>query len=61
LLQTFVVQLVAATKIRLQPRQNASATKRATNMPSSDTDDDVILIAGVLLSGAFLNQCTIKS
>jgi len=52
--RTFVAQLVAATKICPQPRQNAAATKRATNMASSDTDHDVILIAGVLLSGAFL-------
>jgi len=34
---------------------NAAATKRATNMASNDTDDGVILIAGVLLSGAFVN------
>jgi len=26
-------------------------------MASSDTDDDAILIAGVLLSGAFVNDC----
>jgi len=60
-LRTFVAQLVAATKICPQPRQNAAATTCATNMASSDTDDDVILIAGVLLSGAFLNQCKKKA
>jgi len=57
LLRTFVAQLVAATKICPQPRQNAAATKRATNMASCDIDDGGILIAGVLLSGAFLNEC----
>ena len=41
LLRTFVAQLVAATKIYPQPRQNAVATKRATNVASSDTDDGV--------------------
>jgi len=56
LLRTFVAQLVAATKICPQPRQNTAATKRATNMASSDTDDDGILIDGLLLSGAFLNE-----
>ena len=60
LLWTFVAQLVATTKICSQPRQNAAATKRATNMVSSDTDDGGILIAGVLLSGAFLNECKKK-
>jgi len=30
-------------------------------MASSDTDDDVILIPGVLLAGAFLNQCKKKA
>ena len=59
--QTFVAdvvaQLVAATKTCHQPRQTAAATKRATSMASSDTDDDVILTAGVLLSGAFVNGC----
>jgi len=59
LLRTFVAQLAAATKICPQPRQNAAATKRATNMASSDTDDDVILIR-VLLSGAFVNECKKK-
>jgi len=56
LLRTFVAQLAAATKICPQPRQNAAATKRATNVASGDTDDDVILI-GVLLSGASVNEC----
>jgi len=56
LLRTFDAQLAAATKICLQPCQNAGATKRATNMASSDTDD-AILIARVLLSGAFVNEC----
>jgi len=57
LLRTFVVvQLAAATKICLQPCQNAPATKCVTNMASSDTDDDVISIAGVLLSGGFVNE-----
>jgi len=60
LLRTFVAQLAVATKICPQPRQNAAATKRATNLASSDTDDDVILIAGVLLSGAFVNECKKK-
>ena len=58
--QTFVAQLAAATNICPQPRQNAAATKCTTNMASSDTDDDVILIAGVLLSGAFANECKKK-
>jgi len=39
LLRTFVAQLVAATKICSQPRQNAVATKHATNMTSSVTDE----------------------
>jgi len=39
LLRTFVVQLAAATKICLQPRQNAAATKRATCIASNNTDD----------------------
>ena len=55
-MQTFFAQLAAATKICPQPRQSAAATKRVTNMASSDTDDDVILIAGVLLAGAFVNE-----
>jgi len=61
LLRTFLAQLAAATKICPQPRQNAAAAKRATNMASSDTDDDVILIAGVLLSGAFVDECKKKA
>jgi len=44
-LRTFVAQLAAATKICPQPRQNAAATKRATNVASRATDDDVILIS----------------
>jgi len=47
LLRTFVAQLVAVTKICPQPRQNAATTKRATNMASGDTDNDVSLIAGL--------------
>jgi len=58
LLRTFVAQLAAVTKICPQPRQNAAATKRTTSRASSDTDDDVILIAGVL--GAFVNKCKKK-
>ena len=50
------MQLAAAIKLCLQPHQNAAATKRATNVASSDTDDDVILIAGVLLSGAYVSE-----
>ena len=42
------------------PRQNAAATKRATNMTSSDTDDDGILNAGVLLSAAVVSECKKK-
>jgi len=34
LLRIFVAQLATATKICPQPRQNAAATKRATNMAS---------------------------
>ena len=45
----------------VQPCQNAAATKHSTNMASSDTDDDGILIAGVLLSGAFVNECKKKA
>jgi len=45
----------------VQPRQNAAATKHATNMAKGDRDDDVILIAGVLLSGAFVNECKKKA
>jgi len=56
LLLRTIAQLAAATKICPQPRQSAAATKRVTNMASSDTDDDVILIAGVLLAGAFVNE-----
>jgi len=56
-----VAQLAAATKICLQPDQNVAATKRATNMVSGDIDDDVILIAGVLLSGGFVNECKKKT
>jgi len=48
-------------KICPQPRQNATATKRATNMASSDMDDDVIVTSGVLLSGAFVNMCKKKA
>jgi len=48
-------------KICPQPRQNATATKRATNMASSDMDDNVIVIAGVLLSGTFVNMCKKKA
>jgi len=55
------VQPAAATKICLQPDQNVDATERATNMVSGDIDDDVILIAGVLLSGAFVNECKKKA
>jgi len=43
-----------------QPRQNAAATKRATNMASSATGD-AILIAGVLLSSACVNECHKKA
>ena len=59
LLRTFVAKLAAAaaTKIYPQPRQNTAVTKHATNMASSDTDDDVILIAGVVLSGTFVSVC----
>ena len=60
LLRTFVAQLAAATKISPQPRKNAAATKPATDMASCDTDDDVILTAGVLLSVSFLNECKKK-
>jgi len=56
LLRTFVARLAAATNICPQPRQNAAATRLATNMASSDTDDDGILIAGVLLFAAFVNE-----
>ena len=45
----------------MQPRQNATATKHVTNMASSDTDDYGILIAGMLLSGAFVNECKKKA
>jgi len=44
LLRAFVAQLAAATKICPQPRQNAAATKRSTNMASSDADDDVLML-----------------
>jgi len=45
--QTFVAQLVA----RSATMQNAAATKRATNTASSDTDDED-LISATLLVGA---------
>jgi len=41
----------------MQLQQNAQQTWL---QPSSDTDDDVILIAGVLLAGAFVNECKKK-
>jgi len=59
LLGIFVAQLAAVTKICPQPSQNAAATKCVTNMASGDTDNDAILIAGVL-SGAFGNECKKK-
>jgi len=52
LLWTFVAQLAAATKICPQLCQNAAATEHTPNMASNDTDDDVIFIAEVLVSGA---------
>jgi len=61
LLWTFVTQLAAATKICPQPRQNAAATKCSTNMASGDTDNDVISIAVVILSGAFVNESKKKA
>jgi len=55
LLQTFVAKLAAATKICLQPCQNAQQTRLQVR------DDDVLLIAGVLLSGVFVSECKKKT
>ena len=48
--QTFVAQLVA----RSATMPNAAATKRATNTASSDTDDED-LISATLLVGVIAN------
>ena len=47
-------QTCCATLLRSATMPNAAATKRTTNMASSDTDDDV-LISATLLVGAIAN------
>jgi len=54
---TFVAQFVAVTKICPQPRQNAATT----DMASNDADDDVILIAGVLIICQVLLLVSVKT
>ena len=54
LLRNFAVQLVAQQSCHSATMPNVAATKRATNMASSDTDHDD-LISATLLVGAIAN------
>jgi len=59
LLRTFVAHLAAATKICPQPRQNAAAAKRTTNMASSDTDELECYYQALLWSAYVIGQTII--
>jgi len=62
LLRTFVARILLQQQksVRNHAKMQLQQNAQQTWLPSSDTDDDVILIAGVLLSGAFVNECKKK-